>query len=222
MSFTQWDTFSTGSGGVTFTLEVGSPLVDATSLKMVAVDDAAGTVLPSDSGGLSHGFTVGRLRTIVELTTLPGSFGASFISFGIVAMQSQDDVTTTGNAYNFALHMGAGGSPQSFNLNKIVGLDGSGFGTNLDTLAITPFTAGSIFTMEFEWIEAVSEIGGVQLTGKTGTATDFSDLSTVVSALDTTSPYTTSVGEGLFSKISTVSGTSFTVLFDTTELFTSP
>jgi hypothetical protein len=66
----------------------------------------------------------------------------------------------------------------------------------LGTAAI-PMVVGQIFALEFQWEVLINETNGVDLVVRYGTATDFSNLADIIHYVDTSSPYTTSRGEGI-------------------------
>jgi hypothetical protein len=88
------------------------------------------------------------------------------------------------------------------------------------SLASVYFSPGvnTVFALEAEWIVDIAELGGVALFVRRGFETDFSDLETVISYLDISSPITTSVAESIFC-VETSGGGIFNLDFDETSLY---
>ena len=179
---------------------------------------------------LPKGFEAGRMRTLIRIDDLDDP-SMQENHFGILFMQSQEnmaDFDGGGQSYGLSLSVGEGFSPQSFRLWKFTGGLNGGSGT-LDTMQILdsvalPFTltSGIVVGIEVEWRtepEVISEIGGALIICRAGEETDFSDLQDLITFTDTTSPYTTTVAEGIFAgfKNQMASGNN-RVTFDLTTL----
>lgn len=172
----------------------------------------------SDSSGRTKGQLDGRMRTIIKYVGATGSGSASnFV--GLYCLSSQEDLSSTGSCYSLAWHFRDDLTIEDLRLNKhTTGLDVAG--TNL---ASSTFSKGSgdTFTLQLDWISSLSAtIGGTYLKAYTGTATDFSDLSSVMTWVDYDSPLTTSVAEGVMHRYQ-ASSTGFqrSMFFDQNTLF---
>jgi hypothetical protein len=176
------------------------------------------------------GFENGKIRTLIRFDDMD-DISSQENHAGMLAMQNVENLSefgTTNTAYGLSVSVGEGFSPQSFRLWKFVeGLDGGSGSLNtgqaLDSVAL-PFTltTNSVVCMEFEWQasgQIVSELGGVLLIGRLGQSTTFDDLTTLITVVDTTSPFTTTVAESIFAgfKNQAASGTN-RVTFDQTSL----
>jgi hypothetical protein len=207
MAFSDWDFFE--NGGATESLQTTGALVDSSSLEVILTSsDRWQAQLDS---GQSRGFTVGKIRTLMKVTAV-SSAPNTFV--GLFCMTESEDVT----AISQDLYMVAA-NPNNIAANlKLKKLnngitDFSGESTKGSTQV--DFTTGNLISLEMEWQLDVAEIGGIFITIRTGTATDFSDLSDVITYIDP-SPYTSTFAEGL--AIQTVTSTA-TVLFDETTIF---
>lgn len=221
MSFSQWE-INKSNSAATIYVEVIDPLVGTSSLNMKAATSGtnahAMTAHPSDAGGLNHGLLHGKLRTIIKAN---GSFGTGSgqISWaGVHCMQSIDNITTSGDCYAFMwMFRDDGNFLNELRLYKLTSSINAFTGTNLGT---APFVKamGDQWTMELEW-DATSGTQ-VDIVGRTGTATDFSDLVDQIDVIDSSLPLTSTVGEGVFHRYQSSSFAferNFT--FDSTTLF---
>lgn len=219
MALTDWDTYSAGGGQVDYNVDVLTPLVQTASLQIFAQDGGFGNMVVTDSSGRTKGVSAGRLRTILRLDGPYTGVSASNYC-GILAMQSHEDMGTTGSdCYMWGWRFtGNGATSQWFTLRKFTNTNNS-LGTLLSEVSIvSPYAIGSVITLEFEWVEAFATLGGVILRGRSGTMTDYSDLTEQVAYFDNSSPLTTTVAEGLGAKASTIGSSDQIYTLDTTEL----
>lgn len=163
----------------------------------------------------------GRLRTICQVDTHDGSAPQTSY-FGLTAMQDQDDLSSSGSCYALLIASDEGLANPTLHLHKFT--SGLTDGLPVASLASITFpgtiTLGVPFTLELDWVVDIANLNGTLLIGKTGTATDFSDLTGQISFVDTISPLMDSVSEGIVAsfKNNLVSSTK-RVLFDNTTLF---
>ena len=224
MSILDWDIYVDFPGNLLIFTDTAAPEIGTGSLAfghINTVDFTHANLVPTDdSAGLSHGVAPnGRLRTVCRVDIHEG--GTPLISyFGVTALQSQDDLTAGGSCYALLLASGEGLVDPVLCLHKFT----SGLPNGLPTPPLIsipfPVTLGVPFAMELEWIVDVPNLGGTFLLARTGTQTDFSDLTAQMSFVDTSSPITTSVAEGVVAsfKSNSVSDTK-KVIFDNTTLF---
>ena len=137
--------------------------------------------------GFTRGLTKGRIRLLNRLDALvaQGSSGVGFVIF-----MSQADVTnTSGSCYACLLNTA------TWTLYKTTtGL------RNLASLAsstIAPLAViGTPLALELRWAYDATKYGGTSIALYVGAALNFTDLTPRLTYVDTSSPLTTSVGEG--------------------------
>jgi hypothetical protein len=215
MSFGSWNLFEggIGSGSGSITPHVSSPIADFQSLEIslttsAPTADRQGNVTRKDESALLKGITNGRMHTLMRRdsgTGLPQEFA------GIVAMQSQEDMTVSGSAYT----VGVGGD-DSITLRRTT--SGVNSGTVLATGDTIVFTIGTVIALELMWFFDIPEFGGTRLQVFAG-----STLGTMTLRYDIIDPIgtalTTSVAEGLFATLDTGNSPSKRWVYDTTELY---
>lgn len=210
MAFGNWDFFE--SGGVTQGLETIGALVDTSSLKVnyTSSNGWAGQL----NSGQSRGFTKGKIRTVMKMETI--GFSASPQSMGVYCLSDAENVVITGRDF-YAIRVRPLAT-SNVSLEKVTnGVFGIN-GTQLGVTATKDFTEDEIITIELEWNVDIVGAGGVVLKVRTGSATDYSDLTEVITAIDASTPYTTGFAEGLYIHGGTSSGAS-EVKFDETQIF---
>lgn len=165
-----------------------------------------------------HGVTEGRLRMLFR--------GAAFSSasghyLGIAFMQSQEDLTggagscyawmaRTSNTSNTLTHL----SLRKFT-SGVVSAGGTLIGSEI---VLSPALAlNDVFALEVQWRLDIPELGGLEVIGRFGTATDYSDLTDQVETVITTSVLTSTVGEGPF--LAAAASTICTVDLDYIQMF---
>ncbi len=202
MAFVDWQQITSLT---TVTLETISPILNTSSLKLTSTAvNARAILLPSLTASplRPHALVKGAIRTLIKPVAFTGSN-----SIGLTCLQSARDVRTSGTAYNASLRNGS-----------IVLTKGNIHTNTILASSAFTLTAGVVTALELQWIVAIDEINGVDLVVKTGTMTDFSDLAEVIHYVDISSPLSITYGESLNIDDLT-SGSSFTVLFDQTQLF---
>lgn len=217
MALADW---TTNFSGVTVSLEITTPLVGNGSLKHVvpAGSHTANMYLTN----FAKGFTKGRIRTLLRYVVRPSANAQC--GSGIIFMQSNlNPVTTASNYYKFFLGPGtAGGSPgtQYWQLTKHTSRTLVQTPSNILVETSSETAANNDYwPIQIEWIVDLAGLGGTRLTASKGTknSTDFNTLATIYDHLDTSTPHTTSVGEGLFT---VAYGTGvFTTIFDETSIY---
>jgi len=227
MAITDWTKYVDLGNLQLFTEQDTGAIVGLGSLAM----EHTGTMLythtnlvPNDLGSLPLPKGVepsGRIRTICQVDQHDG-VETQTSYFGVCVMQSQENLVLGGSCYALLVASDEGLSNPTLHIHKFT----SGLTDGLTVLSLVsiPFpgtiTLGIPFTIELDWIVDVPNLNGVLLIGRTGTATNFSDLTGQISFVDTVSPLTSSVAEGLCAsfKNNLVASTK-KVLFDNTTLF---
>jgi len=152
-------------------------------------------------GNLPHALFKGKLRILFRWdTSTDGSAVNRFQQFGFYFMSSTAQLNTTGNLYKCVVIQNGTGADAGNRvcLYKKTGNGGfAGSETNLARSASGVFVNGTIYGLEVTW-DSLTTPSQVAMTVKIGTATDYSDLASLLTYTDTSSPYTTTVGEGLF------------------------
>lgn len=219
MSLNDWNkyfdggTLSSNPQGTAFT-NILTP-VDGTgslSLSHIATTDFQSINLVPAT--IPVGFLSGRIRTLIRLDSFNdgGSPNLQENHAGILCLQNVENMAQfgsfggTGQAYGASLTIGEGFSTESVRLWKFTdGLEGSGGfldGTILDSV-VFPFAIaeGDTIAIQLIWRAdplIISDLGGATFSVSIGQASDYSDLQEVITYVDTISPYTSTVAEGLF------------------------
>ncbi len=210
MSLADWDAYITNVG-LGLSINVLTPLV-STGSGRIGGTLGGGTntaiVNPTVASGRTAGVTQGKFRTLFRYDdfTSAGKIGISFL-------QSNKDVGTGASDFYSAYLLQTDGK---LYLRKTTA-DIITAGTTLSSVYFSP-GINTIFSLEVEWIVDEAELGGTAMFVRTGFETDYSDLTTMITYLDTTSPFTTSVSESLF-VVELSAGGLFNVDFDQTALF---
>jgi hypothetical protein len=228
MAITDWSIYVENGNLQVFTeQDSGEIIAGSGSLAMEYTNSmlySHANLVPNDLGAspLPKGVAPsGRLRTICQVDTHDG-VAPQTSYFGLAAMQDQDDLSTSGSCYSLLVASDEGLANPTLHLHKFT----SGLTDGLTVLSLVsiPFpgtiTLGIPFTLELDWVVDIPNLNGVLLIGRTGTAINFSDLTGQISFVDTLSPLTSSVSEGIVAsfKNNLVSSTK-RVLFDNTTLF---
>jgi hypothetical protein len=210
MAFSDWDFFKTGSA--TESLQPTGFILGASSLEVICngSDEWQGQL----DAGQTRGFTVGKVRTLMKAVSVTGTL--SQVYPGLFCMSESEDVT----AINQDLYMVAvnpNNVADNIELKRLINsIDQFNTATTLASAQID-FTVGNTIGLELEWQLDLVNIGGIALRVRTGTQTDFSDLSLRFTYIDP-SPLTTSFAEGLALYTNSGSG-DVTMLFDETAIF---
>lgn len=218
MAFTDWATYTLNNMEIT-SVELDSfitPIDGPASLSFERTTGgpvpATGAVTP-DASAFTRGVTGGRMSTKVQ--RISGSSGFSDNLVGIFCMTSSINPITSGtDAYAFTVD--GNGDAQ---IRKYT--DGiSGAGTILASVAGAVPDVTTVFGMEFAWLYDPTEFGGTYLSTKIGIIyPDFPFPVMGLNLTDKTSPYITSLSEGLFAT-DVAGGATSQWLFDFTYLYT--
>ena len=134
-----------------------------------------------------QGTTFGAMRLLMSIEELHSPSQAT----GLLCMQSQRDLTATGEAY------GLRWAPVSGRLSIIKILDGLVNAGDITELAFVTGITGSLRSVQITW-RVAADTASIRFTVTTGTALDFSDLALAFSVTDNDSPLITTVTEGGF------------------------
>lgn len=195
ITLANWD-LTKSNASLTVAIENNRLKMDNDVIKGSVAESYAHLRLNSD---FSRGFTIGKIRTKLEITdhTLSTSNDGFY---GILCMMSQSDLTGgAGSCYVFGLSVQATITwavlKHTAGLENIAAMDTTTLGSGDTTL--TPARDVN-YTLELQWAYHTL-IGGTNLVCKVGLAeNNFDDLVTVYDVTDTSSPLSASVGEGLF------------------------
>lgn len=217
MSLSQWEIIQSNAS-LYVGLDIGNPLVGAGSLRIDnknLLTTIAAATLRLNNTFADRGFVKGMGRTLLNCDVLAS---ASIYHIGLLAMMSVADVTAASTSCYFAGLQNIAGGSERWEVTKYTnGLLNAG--TALGTSGSNLPSAGQTRALEFTWIYDTAQFdGGIALVLKVGTATNFSDLATVISVVDISSPLSASVGEGCIFRHADTTSTSVIALFDTTSL----
>jgi hypothetical protein len=199
---------------MTVAIDNTTPITGISSLTLTSlVSTQVGYLTPTGVSGLTKGVEQGRLRTLVK----PRSSVGNGYGFGLVCVGSADTLgTVNGNFYRFEFF-----STGSYGLVRANGntLATGTPGTVLISSTATTLTVNTIYSMEMEWVADQVNLGGVYISLKKGTATNFSDLALLSQLTDSNyQQLITSAGEGIYLRGYT-SVSEAKVSFDNTQLF---
>jgi hypothetical protein len=211
MSLADWDVY-TSNTGLGLSINVLTPILSLGSGRFGGTSLGGGlnsiVINPTVASGRTSGVTRGKFRSLFRYDDFTA--GAKL---GIAFMQSNKNIAEVSSTFYKAELLQSDGK---LYLIKATGTTIGGGGT----LASVYFSPGinTVFCLEVEWIVDLGELGGTALFLRRGFATDYSDLTTVISYLDVSSPLTTSVAESLY-LIEQSAGGVFNLDFDQTALF---
>jgi len=207
MSVLDWHIFKSDAAGVV-TLDTLTPMEAAASLVLdvaTPLGDASGAhilLVPTNAGGLPHGFMAGRLRTLIRIQH--ANTGSSAHYYGVTAMMSQNNCSgVSGSCYMLSFFASGNSALRDLRLHKIPnGFSGGGI-TELGVYDITPTPDdGDTLPLELEWVADDVQLNGVLLNARIGAVgdTDYTSLdnaSPVITYLDTVDPLLVTVNEGI-------------------------
>ena len=200
MSFSQW-TFD-GSTDLTVGLDAVNNVVGASSLGAfsLSVNFNRGKFgYVSNASGLQRGITKGKVRSIFRVRN-PAVINTSLnVSCGLYCMASTLSLLSSGSAYGFDIIASTAGSNVSVR-KWTFGVLASHTATVLGSTTTATFAnPGDTVAVELEW-DADDQIGlgGTRVIARLGTSLIFNDLVTIVDVVDTSSPMTSSLAEGLY------------------------
>lgn len=164
------------------------------------IDGSGSLLLFSDSSSISEVInfaaktsvvaTQGYAKGLVQIYMDPTILSSNSQGFGLLCMQSQRDMTTSGSAYGLIWRQ------QAATLELFKCTNGLDDGANITILASTGLS-GSAAGLQLAWSQA-ADMSSVALIASAGVAEDFSDLATLLTYQDTNSPLTAHVTEGAF------------------------
>lgn len=151
------------------------------------------------SSDFTRGYTIGRIRTKLEVTDFRAQVGSNEGMYGVICMMSQATLTGgAGSCYGFGLRNDLNLAWLLVKFNS--GLENYSGGVILgaaDTTTLSP-AVDTNYCLELTWGYHTS-LSGTRLVAKAGLAVnEWRDLVTIYDVTDTSSPLSTSVGEGLF------------------------
>jgi len=214
MALSNWNVYKSHSNLIV-QIDVTSPMVGTGSLQLQKTDSGGqrnftSLVSTSYTPGILHG----KMRQIVRCNSGNRTrFGFSFC---------HSHVNITGNSgrnwYEANPYIDSAGSVRSWRIVRVVG--GEGIGTVTSLFSGGPgWSTSTNFTMEVEWHVDVSGLGGTQIILRSGTLTDFSDLTQITTLVDPTpNALITSLGEGPHVTQWDTFGDNYNVRFDNTSV----
>ena len=218
MAFGDWTQYV--NQGWVFAINVTTPLVGIGSGRFTPAPFGAGTdmsnIVVTNLSGRTKGVTQGKIRSLFRYTNPPTA--GTLNGFGFTFMMSAENVSTsTGNFYGAGYDFNTG----RLHIRKatLSSLSSIGSGTGLAQSEIVTPGNGVVMSLEVEWIADTVELGGTAIFVRTGSLNDFSDLTTVISYLDTATPYTTTVAESIYIITGNGIGAAWSLDFDQTTLF---
>lgn len=216
MAVTDWDIYKSNAGA-TVNLDILTPMEGAASVVLNVATPLGEpsrehiVLVPSDAGGLPHGKLAGRLRSIIRVEDFTGANGNR--SYGFTFMMNQDDVSgVTGECYMARLHLTQNPPSRDLSILKctqgfnVVAVNDTAPGTSVIATTVPAFLTsllpGDTIPFEIEWIADSVQLNGVQMKVRHGLIgdLDFINLdasSPVITYLDTSSPFLTTVAEGI-------------------------
>ena len=210
MGFDSYNTYINNTAGFA-KAEIVTPILGTGSLYMKGGGTTSGTLFPSVSisprAYLGRGTTYGRIRTLIKPIAkgTTGYFGIHCMSSNVGDLGASFRPSALLPYYLMALDYDG-----TFKLKKYTA------GTTLATSG--SWSLGTVYALELAW-QFLTGPNRVVLTGKYGTNTDFTSLTTL-SATDSSSPILTSMNEGII--ISTITGAGLPeATFDSVSFFIS-
>lgn len=190
MSDLQAFTFFKQDAGMTVAIDPIGPILGSGSL-LLGPNGTAGRRINGIRANTPNSFTSGRARLLLE----PVVIGTTE-QIGFAFQLSQADLTGgSGLAYAFLLVHSVSSTwlPRIYKMTA-----GVATSTLLATGTSRTVPINTTLAVEVQWILDIPNLGGIQITIKLGTATDYSDLvlDAALNILITSSVLTTSVGEG--------------------------
>jgi hypothetical protein len=217
MALLDWNIYKTPSG-LSAIIDPGSPVLGSGSLLLKNTGfggslNVTSLVALSDSL-YTPGLLKGRMRQVVNITS------ANRTRAGFSFMHSHADISpSTGRAWYEAIALADfSGSQRRWGISRYT--NGFFSGTTLFSSGTPVWSFSTTFTMEVEWNYDLADLGGLRITLRVGTATDFSDLAVVYNTIDTSGLITTSLGEGPYVLKWDTFGDTYTVRYDNTSIYT--
>jgi hypothetical protein len=118
--------------------------------------------------------------------------------------------------YGFSAVCRVGSGITKFLMGKAVG--SQNVSNQLGSADVADIPVGTTITMQVDWVYDLLQFSGTQIKARYKVGNDFIGMTEVFNLIDTISPYTTSVAEGV--GLATSAGPSiYTVFLDETSLF---
>jgi hypothetical protein len=213
MALSDWTVYKS-QPGLGVSIEVASPIVDIGSLRVGNAGEGSVLNLTNLASTLyAPGLPKGKMRSIFKIDS------ANRTHVGFSYMQSTGDITpNTGNWYMATAQADAG--QRRFRVERVNG----GFGVGAVDVVLyagshPQWSFSTVFTMQIEWVIDIPGLGGVLHTLSTGTATDFSDLSVIYSAVESSGYLTSTFGEGPMALKWDTFGDTYSALYDNTSVY---
>jgi len=217
MAFSDWNIYKTGND-TQITIDTGSPIVGSGSLRFntTGSGNRQANLNVSNESGIDKGFIRGIIKTVCNVDSFDQGF-----SIGIACLQSQADISgSSGDFYTLTMRtrssLGIGWRLYLYKFTN--GLDATPLVLQRTDNSMT--TLGTNFVISLRWNADILEFGGTQfVVSFANNTTDLGNLAEQFTYVDTIVPYTTSVAEGLFCKVSAESTEQVDARFDSTETF---
>jgi len=209
----RWDTYTNGT--VTVALDTITKIIGTSSLALsVNHTQAQANLVPTLTGGLPQPALRGKIRNVIRVLSLGGGR-----IFGLAAVQSARNITTSGSAYLAYLN------GTHLTLGKIT----AGLSGTITILGDATFdlVTNLNYVLELEWNVDNAQLGGVDLTAKVRSITDLQSnqseftnmlLTTSIHKIDKTAPLLTTLGQGLIF-VTPAFPSTVDVRYDSTILF---
>ena len=210
MAYTDW-VFNKSTTDIIASIDIFTPVVDTGSLN-VFHPTGSDLYLSTYNTTYTRGVIKGKIRTLIQPVDLTGP---STYSAGIYFMGSDDDVINTGDCYGAFYVADAGGSSTRFSIVKFTGGFSGAFNLYLGA-SVGLVAEGTITAMEVEWDASSGTEVDITLRRVIG-STDFGAMITETSLTDSSSPFVTSVSEGLTTHNDASSSVEWN--FDNTTIF---
>lgn len=216
MAISDWT--SQVQGNYTFLLETVSPIAGTGSLRLERNSGSGSQGAIIYPTNLTTGITKGRLQTIINLDEMSEDNSVEQYVGLFFMISSLSNPLTASSMYSFMIGVQDAGAV-SLNLGKsaasgVAGLDADSLGNS----SITPIAIGSNIALQVDWVYDAIQFSGTKITARWKNGTDFTSLTEVFSLVDTNSPLTSSVAEGM-GALTGAGSNDWVMFFDDTSLF---
>lgn len=221
--------YSNASGNHNVSIEVTIPIIGGGSLRHEFVTADESSIVTQARSIFPRGFTKGLLRTLVYNDDAPAVAGRDDMGPGFYFLANNTDITSTASNFYWAglsSQEGAGTYLPIVAKGSTIRLDEMDWpdagGSDVLQGGATAFTYGDmdVVPIQVEWNVDLINYGGTRIIFSVGTVgdTDFDNLSIIYDFVDSASPITAGVVEGIGSVYgSTTADTNFAFLYDTTR-----
>jgi hypothetical protein len=218
MAISDWT--SVVQGNFVFLLETGDPIAGTGSLRLERNSGSGNEGAIIYPIGLPTGITKGRLQSKFRLDDMTTDNGSDQRVGMFFMVDSLGSPLTSSAMYAFVAVVRTTGITK-FEVHKLSsGVQSMGVGTIKQSFVLgSPIAIDADVTMQVDWIYEPIQFSGTNIIARYKEGTDFTSMIEIFDFVDTTSPLTTSVAEGLGG--STATGPQdFVVFWDDTSLFT--